>query len=591
MPLTTRYGFADIPLANAGDPSLGFTDLSSSLSAIASTASVTDPSGFPALVQFPIIIGLRDSAGSWSNVERAHCTSLSGSTLTITRTAPIAHASGEKVSLDLNAASMVHNPGPMTDTGDFAYLDSAGRMARLAAVATGNVIISQGVTTAPVWGKVSTAHFASANVSQWTNDAGYLTSVSGHAILSTTHTDTLADAVVRGDILYGNSTPKWARLPKPSVLSDLSHDGTDVSWVTAIGTGAPVRAVSPVLTTPVIGVATGTSLVLTGKIVSDSPTFVIDEVNHRVGIGTATPSVPVHETPAGPVTVVTIGGATEKANHLLECTITDTSTTNVRSFHSVLLVNLASNPASTKIIAGIANDLSTSVGLTTNLTNVSFRGLNATATHQGTGTVRDLWGGNYTAINASTGIVTNMTGIRSSAFNQDAGGTVTNYKAFEATAISNVGTFVNTYGFYCGLQTSGTQTNKPFAFYNADPDSVNFFAGATVPRVTDVGTVSTSPYTLTPDTRYCNVTQINYTGTGAFTVGPDAGVVSPQPYNLQSWTLKIKSTNAVSLVWNAMYTGALLGSTTGGGTTDYFSFLRDTATSKWHATGNQLGVI
>lgn len=86
-------------------------------------------------------------------------------------------------------------------------------------------------------------------ISQWTNDAGYLTSVSAHNLLSATHGDTLTDTVVRGDILYGNSTPKWARLAKPSVLSGLSHDGTDVSWVTATGTGAPVRAISPTFTT------------------------------------------------------------------------------------------------------------------------------------------------------------------------------------------------------------------------------------------------------------------------------------------------------------------------------------------------------
>src|SRR6185436_1418868 len=103
-------------------------------------------------------------------------------------------------------------------------------------------------------------------ISQWTNDAsyttlaavagvGYLTSVTAHNLLSATHGDTLADSVVRGDILYGNSTPKWARLAKPSVLSGLSHDGTDVSWVTATGTGAPVRATSPTLVTPTLGVA------------------------------------------------------------------------------------------------------------------------------------------------------------------------------------------------------------------------------------------------------------------------------------------------------------------------------------------------
>lgn len=37
-----------------------------------------------------------------------------------------------------------------------------------------------------------------------------------HNLLSATHPDTLTGSVVAGDIVYGNSTPKWARLPKGS---------------------------------------------------------------------------------------------------------------------------------------------------------------------------------------------------------------------------------------------------------------------------------------------------------------------------------------------------------------------------------------
>lgn len=113
-----------------------------------------------------------------------------------------------------------------------------------------------GTITAGAISDLATAAIAFTNksgaISQWTNDSGYLTSVSAHNLLSATHGDTLTDTVVRGDILYGNSTPKWARLAKPSVLSDLSHDGTDVSWVTATGTGAPVRAASPTFITSVL---------------------------------------------------------------------------------------------------------------------------------------------------------------------------------------------------------------------------------------------------------------------------------------------------------------------------------------------------
>jgi len=42
----------------------------------------------------------------------------------------------------------------------------------------------------------------------------YLTAVTTHNLLSTTHGDTLADTVIAGDLMIGNATPKWSRLAK-----------------------------------------------------------------------------------------------------------------------------------------------------------------------------------------------------------------------------------------------------------------------------------------------------------------------------------------------------------------------------------------
>lgn len=46
----------------------------------------------------------------------------------------------------------------------------------------------------------------------------------------TVHSDTLAAAVVRGDLIVGNSTPKWARFPHGTSGQVLSTDGTDLLW-------------------------------------------------------------------------------------------------------------------------------------------------------------------------------------------------------------------------------------------------------------------------------------------------------------------------------------------------------------------------
>lgn len=326
-------------------------------------------------------------------------------------------------------------------------------------------------------------------------------------------------------------------------------------------------------------------------LIVDTPTLVIDATNHRVGVGTVSPLTPLYLTGAHFIT--TADGQTQFSGAAFEYTTTDTSTTAFRYGYFTIAANLASNPASNKVMVGMFGSAITPTGLTTNLTNVSLRGLNSSATHNGTGTLKDAWGGNYGATNVSTGTITNLTGVRSVSGNANASGVITTFKAFEAAAFVNNGTMVNTYGFYCGIQTSGTQTNTPYAFYNADQDAVNYFAGATVPRVTDAGSVSSASYSLSVDSRYCNIIQLIHTGSSTtITIADDSGVVSPKPYNGQPLTFKIKCTNSQTFSWNARYVGgdvALPTSHTGGSLWRYYSFLYDTGAAKWHYTGTSGG--
>lgn len=60
----------------------------------------------------------------------------------------------------------------------------------------------------------------------------YLTTVTAHNLLSATHGDTLADNVVRGDILIGNATPKWARLAKGAEGSFVRAFASDTKFST-----------------------------------------------------------------------------------------------------------------------------------------------------------------------------------------------------------------------------------------------------------------------------------------------------------------------------------------------------------------------
>jgi hypothetical protein len=75
---------------------------------------------------------------------------------------------------------------------------------------------------------------------------GFLTSVTAHNVLSTTHGDTTADSVVKGDVITGQGTPaKWTRLAFPGTPTGkvLQASATDVVWSTnplTIGTSASV---------------------------------------------------------------------------------------------------------------------------------------------------------------------------------------------------------------------------------------------------------------------------------------------------------------------------------------------------------------
>lgn len=68
-----------------------------------------------------------------------------------------------------------------------------------------NLFKSGGASAAPAWGTVN-------------------------ILDSDSHGDTLTGTVVRGDIIRGNSTPKWSRLAVGTVGQYLGSDGTDALW-------------------------------------------------------------------------------------------------------------------------------------------------------------------------------------------------------------------------------------------------------------------------------------------------------------------------------------------------------------------------
>ena len=112
------------------------------------------------------------------------------------------------------------------------------------------------VLTAPALGD-----FLTFNGTNWINSAS---SVAAHALLSASHSDTLAGSVARGDLIVGNSTPKWARLAIGSANKFVGSDGTDTSWTTVtaamIGSGAALTKTDDTNVTLTLGGTPTTAL-------------------------------------------------------------------------------------------------------------------------------------------------------------------------------------------------------------------------------------------------------------------------------------------------------------------------------------------
>lgn len=107
-------------------------------------------------------------------------------------------------------ASVAAGSSPLTTKGDVYVYGAAD--ARLPVGTDGHVL---------------TADSAQALGVKWAAAAGGGT----NALLDgSAHTDTVAQAVTRGSLIYGNSTPKWDELVIGAAKKRLTSDGTDVSW-------------------------------------------------------------------------------------------------------------------------------------------------------------------------------------------------------------------------------------------------------------------------------------------------------------------------------------------------------------------------
>jgi hypothetical protein len=144
--------------------------------------------------------------------------------------------------------------------GDILYASTSTALSKLADVATGNALLSGGVGIAPAYGKVGLTTHVDGTLPVANGGTGAVTLtgyVKGTGTTAMTASATVPVADVSG---LGTGVATFLATPSSANL---------VAAVTGeTGSGALVFDTSPTLVTPVIGVATGTSLAVTGAITS-----------------------------------------------------------------------------------------------------------------------------------------------------------------------------------------------------------------------------------------------------------------------------------------------------------------------------------
>jgi hypothetical protein len=133
----------------------------------------------------------------------------------------------------------------------------------------------------------------------------YLSSLAPHNLLSSSHSDALTGSVVRGDIIYGNSTPKWARLAFPATPTGkiLQATATDIAWSTnpiTIGSSASISGNNTgdvtlttdhglALTNQILGMGTPSSITIssTNSVTTTTHTHAITANLGLIGVGSA----------------------------------------------------------------------------------------------------------------------------------------------------------------------------------------------------------------------------------------------------------------------------------------------------------------
>ncbi|KND48325.1 MAG: hypothetical protein AB198_01235, partial [Parcubacteria bacterium C7867-003] len=250
---------------------------------------------------------------------------------------------------------------------------------------------------------------------------------------------------------------------------------------------------------------------------STATSFVVNN-NGRVSMGTTTSVGRLLISGTNINSSYTDGmGSSRNINFGTDFTVTDSAFTNpIQSNSFITNVEFSSDPGVKAVNGGLftVQTLSTS----TALGSMTFRALQPTFTHNGSGALGTALansgvttnastsimalgiGAQGSIINSFTGTITEAVGVRALTTNSNASGILTSSYGFKVNDISNAGTIGNMYGVHVGDLTTGTQTNTPFSFYASDGASFNYFAGSTGIGTSTLSNIYSSQLTVSSST-------------------------------------------------------------------------------------------